>query len=63
MSECERKGRLFGGCHFKLAYDEHPVTLPFTSVKCINPMDLRALMVTRTFAGSVCVRCGKKGEA
>lgn len=67
MSECERKGKLFGGCHFKAIFEERHSgkSFEFDHFKGTSEAmkAIRSLFVVDAFVGSMCTRCGKKGEA
>ena len=62
MSDCERKGKFFGGCHFVARYDEIPPS--FETLEGMKTtvhgaeMTFRALTKT-IYVKDVCTRCGK----
>lgn len=62
MSEtCERRGRLFGGCHFEGRYDLSEPIFPEELKKVSGPSfeEFRR----RTYVGDVCTTCGRFAPA
>lgn len=66
MTDCDRKGKLIGGCRFVPADDEKPS--PYGEVKVSfdggrydgQAGTLRSVMVLKDYAGALCQTCGKQ---
>lgn len=63
MSECPRKGRIFGGCRFSPRYDKGPPS--HARMEKVYPEQIPEILEASkpiTYVRDVCERCGKTVE-
>jgi hypothetical protein len=61
MNDCQRAGRLIGGCNFEARYDRIPPT-PKEAAMYILTTPRCEILTRRIYVRDVCTRCGKTIE-
>lgn len=60
--ECDRVGKLFGGCAFEARFDLGPSTMTGEGYMGMRLGELVEKYRQKTYVRDVCVRCGKSIE-
>jgi hypothetical protein len=60
MNDCQRLGKLIGGCEFEARYDEEPCKPAGLEIDFKGPSGtLKQILTKRTYVHDICVTCGK----